>query len=53
MSALRTSCDSDIDIAKVGSIRAALRAGRYRIDSGRIADGVPGAPRDLLQTTTR
>lgn len=53
MSALRTPGDSDIDTAKVESIKAALRDGSYKIDSGKIADGLLGNARDLLQTTTR
>ena len=50
MSALRTSSDSDIDTAKVESIKAALRDGTYQIDSGKIADGMLNTARDLLQT---
>ncbi|KMY86067.1 Negative regulator of flagellin synthesis [Candidatus Paraburkholderia calva] len=52
MSALRTSGGSDIDTAKVESIRAALRDGSY-IDSDKIADGMLSTARDLLQTRTR
>jgi negative regulator of flagellin synthesis FlgM len=53
VSALRTSSDSDIDTAKVESIKAALRDGSYTIDSGKIADGMLSNARDLLQTRTR
>jgi negative regulator of flagellin synthesis FlgM len=53
MSALRTPSDSDIDIAKVESIKAALRDGSYKIDSGKIADGLLSTASDLLQTTSR
>ncbi|WP_233858807.1 flagellar biosynthesis anti-sigma factor FlgM [Paraburkholderia sp. HD33-4] len=53
MSALRTSSDSDIDTAKVESIKAALRDGSYKVDSGKIADGMLSTARDLLQTTSR
>ncbi|WP_118185402.1 flagellar biosynthesis anti-sigma factor FlgM [Paraburkholderia phosphatilytica] len=42
--------DSDIDSAKVESIKAALRDGTYTINSGAIADGMLGNARDLLQT---
>ncbi|CAD6554098.1 flagellar biosynthesis anti-sigma factor FlgM [Paraburkholderia metrosideri] len=52
MSALRTPGDSDIDTTKVESIKAALRDGSYQIDSGKIADGLLGTARDLLQITT-
>ncbi|WP_176058339.1 flagellar biosynthesis anti-sigma factor FlgM [Paraburkholderia sp. BCC1876] len=52
MSAVHTSGDSDIDTAKVESIKAALRDGSYQIDSGKIADGMLGHARDLLQTKT-
>lgn len=50
MSAVRASSGSDIDTAKVESIKAALRDGSYKIDSGRIADGMLSTARDLLQT---
>ncbi len=53
MSALRASSISDIDTAKVESIKAALRDGSYTIDSGRIADGMLSTARDLLQTRKR
>ncbi|WP_027212230.1 flagellar biosynthesis anti-sigma factor FlgM [Burkholderia sp. WSM2232] len=53
VSALRTSGDSDIDTAKVESIKAALRDGTYTIDSSKIADGILSTARDLLQPTTR
>jgi negative regulator of flagellin synthesis FlgM len=53
MSALRTSSSDDIDTAKVASIKAALRDGSYKIDSGKIADGMLSTARDLLQTRTR
>jgi negative regulator of flagellin synthesis FlgM len=50
MSALHTASTSDIDTAKVEAIKAALRDGSYKIDSGKIADGMIGTARDLLQT---
>jgi negative regulator of flagellin synthesis FlgM len=50
MSALHTAKTSDIDTAKVEAIKAALRDGSYKIDSGKIADGMIGTARDLLQT---
>ncbi|KND60880.1 Negative regulator of flagellin synthesis [Candidatus Burkholderia verschuerenii] len=53
MFALSTSGGSDIDSAKVESIKAALRDGSYKIDSGKIADGMLSTARDLLQTRTR
>lgn len=52
MSAVHTPGDSDIDTAKVESIKAALRDGSYTIDSGKIADGMLSHARDLLQKTT-
>jgi negative regulator of flagellin synthesis FlgM len=33
-------------------MKAALRDGSYSIDSGKIADGLLGNARDLLQTKT-
>jgi negative regulator of flagellin synthesis FlgM len=53
MSTLRTSGASDIDTAKVDAIKAALRDGTYKIDSGNIANGMISSARDLLQTRTR
>ncbi|WP_035960482.1 flagellar biosynthesis anti-sigma factor FlgM [Caballeronia grimmiae] len=44
-----TNIDLDLDIDKVASIKAALRGGTYSIDSGRVADGMLGLARDLLQ----
>ncbi|OLL28020.1 flagellar biosynthesis anti-sigma factor FlgM [Burkholderia sp. SRS-W-2-2016] len=52
-SSLRTSSESDIDTAAVESIKAALRDGSYRIDAGKIANGMLSSARDLLQTTGR
>lgn len=52
LSALHTSSDSDIDVAKVESIKAALREGTYHIDSSGLADGMLNNARDLLQTRT-
>ncbi|CAH2899538.1 MULTISPECIES: flagellar biosynthesis anti-sigma factor FlgM [Paraburkholderia] len=53
MSALRSFSDPDIDTAKVESIKAELRQGTYKIDSGKIADGALNSVRELLQTRTR
>jgi negative regulator of flagellin synthesis FlgM len=49
---LHTSSGSDIDAAKVESIKSSLRDGTYTIDSGKIADGLLGNARDLLQSKT-
>nr|WP_061133089.1 flagellar biosynthesis anti-sigma factor FlgM [Caballeronia fortuita] len=49
---LRASNGSDIDTAKVASIKAAMRDGSLKIDSGKIADGMLSTARDLLQTRT-
>jgi negative regulator of flagellin synthesis FlgM len=49
MSTLRAANTSDIDTAKVESIKAALRDGTYKIDSGNIADGMIGSARELMQ----
>ena len=48
-SALHAAKSSDIDTAKVDAIKAALRNGTYKIDSGKIADGILGDAKDLLQ----
>jgi negative regulator of flagellin synthesis FlgM len=49
---LRTSGSADIDTAKVASIKAALNDGSYKIDSGKIADGMLSSARELIQTNT-
>ncbi|MDR5772880.1 MULTISPECIES: flagellar biosynthesis anti-sigma factor FlgM [unclassified Caballeronia] len=51
-SGLRASNSADVDTAKVDSIKAALRDGSYKIDAGKIADGMLGSARDMLQTRT-
>lgn len=53
MSAVRAASGSDIDTAKVESIKAALRDGSYKIDSGKIADGMLSSARELLKARTR
>ncbi len=50
MSSLATMSNvGDIDTAKVEVIKAALRNGTYQIDSAKIADGMIGSVRELLQ----
>ncbi|WP_167389187.1 flagellar biosynthesis anti-sigma factor FlgM [Caballeronia ptereochthonis] len=49
---LRASNGSDIDTAKVESIKAAIRDGSLTMDPGKIADGILSTARDLLQTRT-
>ncbi|WP_250475231.1 flagellar biosynthesis anti-sigma factor FlgM [Caballeronia sp. GAFFF1] len=44
---------SDIDTAKVASIKAALKDGTYKVDSAAVADGMLGTARDLLGATSR
>jgi negative regulator of flagellin synthesis FlgM len=50
-SGLRTSSTADVDTAQVASIKAALANGSYTADSGKIADGMLGSARDLMQKT--
>ncbi|WP_250473421.1 flagellar biosynthesis anti-sigma factor FlgM [Caballeronia sp. GAFFF1] len=49
---LRASNGSDIDTAKVESIKAAIRDGSLKMDTSKIADGILSTARDLLQTRT-
>ncbi|WP_250514249.1 flagellar biosynthesis anti-sigma factor FlgM [Caballeronia sp. INDeC2] len=49
---LRASNASDIDTAKVESIKAAIRDGSLKMDASKIADGILSTARDLLQTRT-
>lgn len=48
---LRTS-SSDIDTAKVASIKAALAGGTYKIDAGNIADGMLTSASELMKSKT-
>jgi negative regulator of flagellin synthesis FlgM len=49
---LRTSGTSDIDTAKVASIKAALNNGSYKVDSGAVANGMLSSAHELMQTRT-
>ena len=49
---LRAANGSDIDTAKVESIKAAIRDGSLTMDPGKIADGILSTARELLQTRT-
>ena len=49
---LRTSSASDVDTAKVASIKAALANGTYTPDSSKIADGMLSSAAELLQPKT-
>nr|WP_321796687.1 flagellar biosynthesis anti-sigma factor FlgM [Caballeronia sp. J97] len=49
---LRASNGSDIDTAKVESIKSAIRDGSLKMDTSKIADGILSTARDLLQTRT-
>jgi negative regulator of flagellin synthesis FlgM len=49
---LHASSASDVDTAKVASIKAALADGSYKIDSGKIADGMLSDAKDLMQSKT-
>jgi negative regulator of flagellin synthesis FlgM len=47
---LRTSSSADIDTAKVASIKASIQDGSYRVDSGKVADGMLSSVRDVMKT---
>ena len=49
---LRTSGTSDIDTAKVASIKASLNNGSYKVDSGAVANGMLSSAHELMQTRT-
>jgi negative regulator of flagellin synthesis FlgM len=51
-SGLHASSASDVDTAKVASIKAALADGSYKVDSGKIADGMLSDAKDLMQSKT-
>lgn len=52
LSAARAANGSDIDTAKVESIKAAIRDGSLTIDTSKIADGILSPARDLLKSKT-
>ena len=43
---------SDFDAARVAEIRESIRAGRYQVDTAKIADGLLSTVRDLLDRKT-
>jgi negative regulator of flagellin synthesis FlgM len=47
--AVQAANSSDIDVAKVAAIKASLQNGTYKIDSGKIADGLINTARDLIK----
>ena len=47
-SALLPSTNGDFDAARVAEIRASISAGRYKVDTAKIADGLLSSVRDLL-----
>ena len=47
-SALLPSTQGDFDAARVAEIRANISAGRYQVDTAKIADGLLATVRDLL-----
>ncbi|AME27058.1 MULTISPECIES: flagellar biosynthesis anti-sigma factor FlgM [Burkholderiaceae] len=53
LSNLSVAGASDIDTAKVESIKAAVRDGSYKIDSGNIASGMLSSAGELLKTQSR
>jgi negative regulator of flagellin synthesis FlgM len=46
---LAASGSADIDVAHVAAIKAAIKDGSLKIDSGKIADGIIETARNLLQ----
>ena len=47
---LRTSSSADIDTAKVAAIKASIADGSYKVDPGKIADGILASASELLKT---
>jgi negative regulator of flagellin synthesis FlgM len=47
---LLPSISGDFDAARVAEIRESIRAGRYEMDPGKIADGLLASVRDLLNS---
>jgi negative regulator of flagellin synthesis FlgM len=48
--ALHTAGNGEFDAARVAEIRDAIAAGRYSVNTGRIADGLLDSVRDFLET---
>lgn len=48
LQSLSASADAPIDAGKVETLRAAIADGSFRVDAGRIADGLIAASRELL-----
>lgn len=46
---LLPSTNGDFDAARVSKIREDISAGRYHVDTGKIADGLLRSVRDLLE----
>ncbi|OGA98067.1 MAG: flagellar biosynthesis anti-sigma factor FlgM [Burkholderiales bacterium RIFCSPHIGHO2_12_FULL_61_11] len=46
------SIDGGFDAARVAEIRASISAGRYQVNTEKIADGLLATVRDLLSTKT-
>lgn len=49
---LLPSTNGDFDTARVSKIRADISAGRYRVDTSKIADGLLASVRDLISSKT-
>ena len=49
---LLPSINGDFDAARVAEIRASISAGRYQVNTEKIADGLLATVRDLLSTKT-
>lgn len=49
---LLPSTNGDFDSARISKIRADISAGRYRVDTSKIADGLLASVRDLMVRKT-
>jgi len=49
---LQPSTNGDFDAARVAEIRASISAGRYQVNTAKIADGLLATVRDLLSDKT-
>lgn len=48
LTSLLPATNGDFDAARVAEIRASISAGRYQVDTAKIADGLLSTVRDLL-----
>ncbi|HEY8355007.1 MAG TPA: flagellar biosynthesis anti-sigma factor FlgM [Methylophilaceae bacterium] len=49
----RVASEEAFDAAKVEAIKAAIQSGQYKVDSGKVADGLINSVKEMLSGTVR